>query len=424
MDVQYFANITVGGQQITGIIDTGSFELVVFESHCDGCGRAGAYDGKVSKAHSLGPLTRGLFYGSGDVYAQEAFDRVEIGPFRGVNQSYWEAYEANMPVLNQARFQSIIGVGPPEMPAVEAWKQTQKSVQTVVGSIEKEGLPHSWQTDRVLSDLNFSVEISHEPVMLNSYNISLFSLCLLETPGSPGYFIWNDTSVLEHPSYFTTVRVLGRHTWAVGMTRVELVPRWPNVAPAQLACTEGGCGAIVDSGTSLLMMPSQVVGKLQAALQKMGAVDCKNIEDLPHLVFRLDGTIFSLPPDAYLTEAEEESVPEYMASFARVRRLMPESRDGCRISVMESYSGSDLGPLWILGMPFFRKYYTTFNVGSSRADRSLHIATASSECLPEEPGSSLVRQGRREAFRRHLDLEHLYLPPIVRKATQGGFMEL
>jgi len=420
-DVQYFANISVGGQQITGIIDTGSFELVVFESHCAGCGRAALYNSDLSNKFSKGPLSRGLFYGSGDIYAREAFDQVEIGPFTAVNQSFWEAYEASMPVLHQARFQSIIGVGPPEMPSAEAWKETKKSVEGILDTINTKGSVQKWQTDKVLNDLNFSMEISIEPVMLNSYNITLFSLCLLNPPGSSGYFVWNDTTVLEQPSFFKRVQILGRHTWAIGMTNVRVAPRWPDAEPIQIACNST-CGAIVDSGTSLIMMPSQVVTKLESTLQHMGATDCRYMQDLPDLVFTLDGHTFSLPPDAFLSEVDE--IPQYMESFARVRNLLPEQVDGCKLLVMESYSTSELGPLWILGMPFFRRYYTTFNVGATHEDRSLYVAPASADCYPEEPSSSLARSSQRETFRRRLPLSQMYLPPIVKKAAEGGFMSL
>jgi len=423
MDVQYFANITVGGQEITGIVDTGSFELVVFESHCTGCGLAGKYNSTPSGKHSLGPLTRGLFYGSGDVYAAEAFDQVVVGPFSTINQSFWEAYEANMPVLNQARFQSIIGVGPPEMPSIEAWKQTLQSVTTVVQGLGKTGKATTWQTDRVLADMNFSVEISRVPVMLNSYSIEMFSLCLLDKPGRPGYFTWNDTSVHEYPTYFTRVPVLGKHTWAVSMKSVQLVTRTPNAMPTELACAEG-CGAIVDSGTSLLMMPADVVANLQTMLKEMGAIDCRNLQQLPDLVFKLGDQIFSLPPDSYLTDVEEGSLPENMASFARIRRLNEDAGNECRISVMESYSRTELGPLWILGMPFFRTYYTSFKIGQTLEDRSLYIAHADSDCEPEAPESSLMRQATREVYHRRLDLKGIYHSPTVRKAIQGGDVEL
>ena len=42
-----------------------------------------------------------------------------------------------------------------------------------------------------------------------------------------------------------------------------------------------------------------------------------------------------------------------------------------------------LGPLWIMGAPFFRQFYTTFEVpGRSNDNWTVHIAKASDTCHP------------------------------------------
>mmetsp|Transcript_65430 Transcript_65430/g.184266 ORF Transcript_65430/g.184266 Transcript_65430/m.184266 type:complete len:95 (-) Transcript_65430:38-322(-) len=40
------------------------------------------------------------------------------------------------------------------------------------------------------------------------------------------------------------------------------------------------------------------------------------------------------------------------------------------------------GPLVILGMPFFREYYTSFNVGSGAGNKTVAVAKADSTCNP------------------------------------------
>jgi len=325
-----------------------------------------------------------------------------------------------MPVLEQARFQSIIGVGPPEMPPAEAWKRTLTSVKDIANTLTKGQNLENWQLAKVQNETEFAFEISVTPTMLTNFNVSMFSVCLLNKPGSPGYFIWGDDSAVRDPGLFKRIPVVGKHTWTVSMTNVRLMPRsLASREPMRISC-QNGCGAIVDSGTSLLMVPANVVAQLEDALYQLEA-DCTNMRDLPDIVFTLGGHTFSLAPDAYL--AEVSAVPAEMAAFARIRTLAPKYGD-CQLTVMESYSSTDWGPLWILGMPFFRKYYTTFNIGRNHNERSLLVAPASADCNPGESESNLRRTEYREVYRRKLNLSHMYLSPLVKEASQGTLMSL
>jgi len=417
-DMQYTANITVGGQAISGIIDTGSFELVVFEANCSGCGRSAKYVAADSPMHSKGTLRRGLFYGSGDVYAQEAFDSVTVGPLPAVNQSFWEVYQATMAVLQTARFQAIIGIGPAQRPRAEAWEQMQSAVEDIKETVLRGYRPRKWQEERVRTRLDFYQEVSRTPTMVDTFHISRFSMCLMNEPGARGYFVWNDTSTVDQPALFRRLKVMGRHTWTVNMTGVHLGAGPAGFGPVPVGCSEG-CGAILDSGTSLLMMPSESVRGLQAILQRGAgeAFNCTNLGDLPDLVFRLDGELFSLPPDAYLAEVSD--VPDNLAGLMRVRTLDVGDMGRCKLSVMESYSSTHWGPLWVLGMPFFRKYYTTFELGRSRAERSLSVAPASAECHPEaENAASLARFRHRTVYRRRVSMKDVLLSPTAMKAMQ------
>lgn len=419
-DLQYVANIEVGGQVISGVVDTGSFELVVFEAHCEGCALAGKYDMNQSTSHSLGPLHRGLFYGSGDVYAKEAFDLLSFGPYHGINQSYWEVYEAYMPVLESARFQSIIGVGPPEMPASEAWNKTSSSIGQLTTDIVT-GADTPETLTRVMEDMQYSVEISKRPTMLASCSMTMFSLCLGRAPGSNGFVIWNDTSALDQEAIFRRVQVIGRHTWTLNMTDVRIAPTNTYAKSIPISCSPVSCGAVIDSGTSLIMMPSSVVDQLQAELDKIG-IDCSNFHELPSLTFNLDGHIFSLPPDSYLAEVTGQ-MPGEISSFMRIRDLTTPSSQ-CQLSVMESHSNTNWGPLWILGMPFFRSYYTTFSVGRSHADRALFVAKANPTCYPGSAEAMLAWDSANDVFRRRLDVSKLYLSPLVKRAMTESYIEL
>merc|ERR1719181_1325575 len=79
-----------------------------------------------------------------------------------------------------------------------------------------------------------------------------------------------------------------------------------------IGCAET-CGVIVDTGTSLIGMPSDAYWDLITTLSHLD-VGCDRIHDLPDLVFKLGDHEFVLPPDAYVGEMDGY-VPEHMRQF-------------------------------------------------------------------------------------------------------------
>jgi len=227
IDLQYYVDLSVGTppQQITGIIDTGSFDLVVFLSSCSSCGKAGAFNSFRSTTHRLGRLVTQLTYGSGDVEGDQAEDHVALGPSPGaVPQHFWEVRRASMPLLQHARFQSIVGVGPPETPAADAWDFAGQAVREVAQAVRAgigRRLPGSARLRQVESALVSAMEISRTRAMLSNFGITAFSICLGRRPSSSGYLVWNDTAAFEQPSLFSRLQVVGKHSWTVRMTEAR-----------------------------------------------------------------------------------------------------------------------------------------------------------------------------------------------------------
>eukprot|EP00439_Symbiodinium_sp_Y106_P009708 s2900_g1.t1 len=83
-DASYTGTITIGGQALQAILDTGSFELVVFSTRCNGCGAAGesGFNQTSSQTFRAGNLMQQLSYGSGDTLCRDAVDELQIGPKR------------------------------------------------------------------------------------------------------------------------------------------------------------------------------------------------------------------------------------------------------------------------------------------------------------------------------------------------------
>mmetsp|Transcript_60604 Transcript_60604/g.167981 ORF Transcript_60604/g.167981 Transcript_60604/m.167981 type:complete len:440 (-) Transcript_60604:81-1400(-) len=97
------------------------------------------------------------------------------------------------------------------------------------------------------------------------------------------------------------------------------------------------CQVAVDTGTSLLAGPSEVVHKLISELRV--EEDCSNFHALPPLSFIVAGHVLSLTAEDYVTQ----------------------SATGCSLGLMSLDIPPPKGPLFIFGDPFLRKYYTVYD---------------------------------------------------------------
>lgn len=106
-------------------------------------------------------------------------------------------------------------------------------------------------------------------------------------------------------------------------------------------------GAILDTGTSLNVLPSalaEMLNKEMGAKKGFGgqySIDCKKKESLPDVTFNLAGSKYSLPPSDYILEVSGSCISTFM--------------------------GMDFpaptGPLVILGDAFLRRYYSVYDLG-------------------------------------------------------------
>jgi cathepsin D len=106
-----------------------------------------------------------------------------------------------------------------------------------------------------------------------------------------------------------------------------------------------GYKAVIDSGTSVLVGPFDIVNKITANITVSS--DCSNLNTLPNISFFLDGIEYALTPADYVLKVSELGQTE------------------CVLAVMGSDfpSGFDY---FILGDVFMRKYYTYFDKNNNR----------------------------------------------------------
>lgn len=112
-------------------------------------------------------------------------------------------------------------------------------------------------------------------------------------------------------------------------------------------CNGKRCQVAVDTGTSLLAGPTEIVNALTDRLAV--ADDCANYKKLPMLGFVVEGHILNLKPEDYVDKSE----------------------DGCSVTLMTLDIPPPKGPLFIFGDPFLRKYYTVYDRDNLRVGFAL-----------------------------------------------------
>merc|ERR1712048_641086 len=132
-----------------------------------------------------------------------------------------------------------------------------------------------------------------------------------------------------------------RGKWVVSASDIK-------IAGGSVGSCDGpvGCTVILDSGTSVLIGPSSMADPM---IQQIGPVakDCSNIDKLPTISFTFEGKEFDLGPDFYLI------------------RIKLMGQHYCRIGI-QSVPSIFGAPVWILGTPFLRKYYTVWDAEQQR----------------------------------------------------------
>lgn len=430
-NVQYSATLSVGGQTVHGVLDTGSFELLVFSKACRICGQEEQlYEHTGSPSWEGGSLQVKHSFGSGDTWSDEAFDDVSFGPLVAKHQPFWEVVDSDMQVLSMSSFQAIVGIGPPGS-AVKLLQQELDSIEEERQSYINEGQAVPQEVLDDLDDAEKAIERARTSTTLfSNLGVRSFSVCIGQQSGEPGHFVWNDKDPRLSPQVFKELPMAGDIHWSLEMSDVRLGEDLNDPDGIEVGCYGESCGAVLDSGTSLLAAPKDAIAKVGQALQRLNG-DCTRLHELPDLRFKLGNHEFSLPPESYVGQVTGE-IPQALMEVLEFEALRGQS-DGelvqCQPLFMNIDADTQFGSMWILGLPFFRKYYTTFETkdcadGNSGCN-SVFVAHADPNCSPAmEDASSeaaFLLMGRPKRHNRILQVNatHLQVPRWARKAIRA-----
>jgi len=359
-NAQYTVPVHVGtpSQVLNAVPDTGSFELMMTSTECEGCDGHVQFNSRNSSSFiNLGTVVDTKF-GQGDVSSAVNYDRVQLGDLYAPKQSILLMQQNKLRNFKEAAYDAVMGMG----------RETKA---------------------RYYSD-----DLS----LMASLKAPVTGVCIGQHDQEPGRLqVGAEVPGLS----YVTLPVVGTTHWGINIDGVSLTAQ-PGAGKADVAipgCAASGCQAIVDSGTSLMALPKVILNQV---LDKIGHIepDCSNVDQLPNVRFSAGGHHFDLPPQLYVAKMENDDgssraalatslasplspgadLPVFKMPWQhRTIKLDATASTSCVPLFMEmDIATSFNGPAMIFGLPFLRRY-------AARFDR-----TAQTVALGEIPlGSSL-----------------------------------
>mmetsp|Transcript_36469 Transcript_36469/g.91147 ORF Transcript_36469/g.91147 Transcript_36469/m.91147 type:complete len:624 (-) Transcript_36469:159-2030(-) len=393
-------------QALNCVFDTGSFDLMVSSTICTSCSGS-RYNSSCSRTYR--PCDVGdtqsealVKFGSGTMYAIKGFDRVVLPdscppPSSALlarqgqakckpmetdhHMPIWQIQDHTIGALEAANITAIAGM-PWSRPDDENML-AQMGVHTVSFCIDKSAAPQANTKDKKMHQTHEQ----HETIVLDQRSLQGNPGGPIEVPSGnlpasatpPGYLTWNDNAQQKCPGLFKTLDVQGKVHWAVNMTGIGL--RLSDGTEKAISCHSADsngnfCGAVIDTGTSLLTGPEEAVSSLLHHLSTFSpesdGIDegCRSLDKFPNIFIEVGGHKLELPPEHYMGKFPAEVV-EYHGFFDLVKNGARRKEVTVCVPAFISLDmdSANMGKVFILGLPIFCQFYAVFN----RLDKTIGL---------------------------------------------------
>ncbi|XP_041051574.1 pepsin A-like [Carcharodon carcharias] len=311
LDLSYYGAISIGNppQSFTVIFDTGSSNLWVPSVYCSekSCMVHKRFNPRLSSTYRSKHQGVSIQYGTGAMTGILGYDTVRISNITIHGQEFGLSTSEPGGFFSYVKFDGILGMGFPSLAASGA--------------------------TTVFSNM-MSQKLVDEP---------LFSVYLTRQQGQSGSeILFGGIDSSHYTGQIHWVPVTRDAYWQILIDRVTI--------NGEVVACSGGCPAIVDTGTSLLIGPMTPIDNIQQGIGAtptyygMYNINCNNLQNMPDVVFTINGVDFPLPAQAYTLQ-----VCYWTA-----------------MGICSSGFGVTGGNLWILGDVFIGEYYSIFDSGNNR----------------------------------------------------------
>jgi len=311
MNAQYFAEISIGTppQTFTVVLDTGSSNLWVPSTRCSSiaCFLHRRYDADQSSTYKSNGTAFAIRYGTGSLEGVISNDVLTIGDLTIKGQDFGESVKEPGLTFAFGKFDGIMGLG----------------YDTI--SVKHVTPPFYHMVSRGLLD----------------ESIFSFYLNNVETGEEQGEAVFGGVDPSHYEGKIHYAPVIRKGYWEVKLENVKFGDEFIDIDPV---------GAAIDTGSSLLVLPptlAELINKEIGAKKNYAGqytLDCATVPSLPPFCLVFNGKEFCLEATDYVLEVQKQCISGFM---------------GLDVP-------PPMGPIWIIGDVFLRKYYTVYDLGRNR----------------------------------------------------------
>ncbi|VDB85378.1 unnamed protein product [Peniophora sp. CBMAI 1063] len=306
MNAQYYTEIQLGSpaQTFKVILDTGSSNLWVPSSQCTSiaCFLHTKYDSSSSSTYKANGTEFSIQYGSGSMEGFVSRDKLSIGDLSMSDVLFAEATKEPGLAFAFGKFDGILGL----------------AYDTIA--------------------VNHITPPFYEMVNQGLIDEPVFSFRLGSSEDDGGEAVFGGIDSNAYTGKISYVPVRRKAYWEVELEKVAF-----GDDELELEMT----GAAIDTGTSLIALPTDIAEMLNTQIGAKKSwngqytVECDKVPSLPDLTFYFGGDPYPLKGSDYILEVQG--------------------------TCMSAFTGMDInlpgGSLWIVGDVFLRKYYTVYDLG-------------------------------------------------------------